>query len=68
MCICNDCRKPCVLGLVRGVSYLAGGEYYNGPEICERCMVIRREDAIIKHETANWDSNKYGTGPLLGDY
>lgn len=68
MCICNDCKKGCDVGLVRGVSDLAGGEYYSGPEICEHCMIIRRENAIILHETANWDSKKHGTGPLLGDY
>ena len=47
---CNDCGKGCVVGLVRGVSDLAGGEYYNGKEICEDCMIKRREFAIVMHD------------------
>ena len=51
MARCNDCHKnsdPPML--VRGVSDLAGGEYYKGPEICEHCMIIRRENAIAERE------------------
>ena len=46
MCICARCMKSCDVGFVRGVSDLAGGEYYNGPEICERCISEIRENAI----------------------
>ncbi len=52
MCICNDCKNKCDVGLVRGVSDLAGGQYYSGPEICEGCMALRREGAIIMAEAA----------------
>ena len=53
---CNDCGKRANSDnspmLVRGVSYLAGGEYYNGPEICDQCMVKRRENAIAELQLA----------------
>lgn len=47
---CNDCgggsKTPMV---IRGVSDLAGGDYYNGPEICEQCAIKRRESAIVMY-------------------
>lgn len=51
-CVCNDCGKPLGIGMgvIRGVSELAGGEYYNSPEICDNCMVNRREIAIVEVE------------------
>ena len=60
MSICNDCGKsaPDPL-LVRGVSDLAGGEYYHGPEICEQCMIKRREDAIAEHEASARNEENY---------
>ena len=63
MCICNDCKKGCDIGLVRGVSDLASGEYYNGPEICESCMLVRRERAIAEYNC----SLKMDTGDLIND-
>ena len=48
---CNDCGNPDKgVMLVRGVSDLAGGEYYNGPEICEKCIDKRREQAVTEYE------------------
>ena len=66
--ICNDCGNSTEPAFVRGVSNLAGGEYYNGPALCEKCMVIRRENAILAYEFYIWDSKNNGTGPLTGDY
>lgn len=64
--ICNDCKgskkEP---GFVRGVSALAGGGYYNGPEICEKCAVKRRETNIAfrnfreRMRTASIDTSFY---------
>jgi len=53
---CNDCGKPEDPLLVSGVSDRAGGEYYNGPGICEECIKKRREDAIIWHELEKIDT------------
>lgn len=60
MSVCNDCGKPTPDPLlVRGVSDLAGGEYYSGPEICEQCMIIRREDAIAEQEAEVRNEENY---------
>ena len=59
--VCNDCKKPWrnkEPGFATGTSYLAGGEYYNGPPICERCSIKRREDAIAEHEACLWNEDK----------
>ena len=50
---CNDCKNFSEHLYVRGVSHLAGGEYYKGPEICEKCITKRREDAVVMHELSN---------------
>ena len=58
---CNDCwkyQKNSTPMIVRGYSYLAGREYYSGPEICEQCAIERREKAIAETEANNYENKK----------
>lgn len=50
MAQCADCKKHEDPLMVRGVSQMAGGEYYNGAGLCEECIAQRREAAIVEHE------------------
>lgn len=48
---CNDCDDFAEPLMVKGVSDMAGGVYYEGPGICEYCMRERRERAIADVES-----------------